>query len=110
MKKIIATLLMILMVAGALSGCGKKDYSFTQEEWDKNDLSFVESTPDPNEAYRVISYFAKRYEDYYAGYVTSQRAEEYNCIRLGSATIERLLVIDYYILEDAETAKNATRN
>ncbi len=105
MKRMIATLLLVLMVTGTLAGCGKKDYSFTQAEWDTNDLSFIETTADPNEAYRAIGYFASRYEGYYTAYVDSFHAKEYKCILMSVPSIDRSLLFNYHILEDEDTAK-----
>lgn len=105
MKRMVATLLLVLMVAGTLTGCGKKDYSFTQAEWDTNDLSFIETTPDPNEAYRAIGYFASRYEYYYAAYVDSFHAPEYKAIMMGTSNIDPTLIFNYHILENEDTAK-----
>lgn len=105
MKKRISLFVVLFAVVCSLAGCGTKDYSFVQEEWDTNDLSFVESTPDPNEAYRFIRYFAQRYEDYRAAYHEAEEAGEYDFIRIGTPSIERLLMFDYYIMEDEKTAQ-----
>lgn len=106
MKKRISLFVVLFTVVCSLAGCGMRDYSFVQEEWDTNDLSFVESTPDPNEAYRFIRYFAQRYEDYRAGYKEAEKEGEYDYIWAGSPTLGRGVDFDYYIMEDEETAKS----
>lgn len=106
MKKKIITLLMVIAIAGAISGCGKKDYSFTQEEWDTNDLSFIESTPDPNEANKFVGYFAERYNPYQARYYQAgENNFKEDGIQVAAPDIGRYVSFQYYIMENKENAK-----
>ncbi len=105
MKKFIAVLFMIVTCACATTGCGGKDYSFTQAEWDKNDLSFVETTADPNEANRFIGFFAANYEGYRAILVPATDSIPHDYIGVGIRTNAGAIGYDYVILEDKATAK-----
>lgn len=107
MKKFITTLLLAAMLACTFTGCGEKDYTFTQEEWDTNDLSFIETTPDPNQAYKFIGYFAKRYEDYYVQYdLAGENGAKRDRIIVSVPSINRYLSFEYYIIDNEYGAKN----
>lgn len=107
MKKFITTLLLAAMLAYTFTGCGEKDYSFTQEEWDTNDLSFIETTPDPNQAYKFISYFAKRYDDYYVQYdLAGENAAKRDRIIVSVPSIDRYTSFEYYIIDNEYGAQN----
>lgn len=107
MKKFITPLLLAAMLACTFTGCGKKDYTFTQEEWDTNDLSFIETTPDPNQAYKFIGYFAKRYDDYYVQYdLAGENNAERDRIIVSVPSINRYIAFEYYIIDNEYGAKN----
>lgn len=116
MKKIITVCLLSVILCLSLTGCGEKDYKFTQEDWDTNDLSFIETTADPNQAYKFVGYFAKNYEGYVVNYYP---AEEHHsgrdCIQIGVpyfdsyATfeyIDRYTIFEYYIIDSEYGARN----
>lgn len=107
MKKFITSLLLTVMLACTFIGCGEKDYTFAQEEWDTNDLSFIESTPDPNEAYKFVGYFAKRYDDYIVRYdLAGENHAERDRIQISTPSISRYLMFQYYIIDNEYGAKN----
>lgn len=105
MKKIVTVLLLVVTFVCTLAGCGGKDYSFTQEAWDENDLSFVNDLSDPNEANRFIGFFAKNYEGYRAILVPASESIPYDHIGVGIRTTQAAIGYDYVILEDKATAK-----
>lgn len=105
MKLRVKTLILIAIMTLTFVGCSTKDYSFTQEAWDKNDLSFVNDLSDPNEANRFIGFFAKNYEGYRAILVPPTEKIPYEYIGVGIRTSEGAIGYDYVILDDKATAK-----
>lgn len=106
MKKIVTVLLLMITFVCTFTGCGGKDYSFVQAEWDKNDLSFVETTADPNEANRFIGFFAANHEGYRALFVPATETIPHDYIGVGIRTDAGAIGYDYVILEDKATAKS----
>lgn len=105
MKKIMVTLIMVMTITCCISGCGMKDYSFTQEAWDENDLSFVNDLSDPNEANRFIGFFAKNYEGYRAILVQPTESIPYEYIGVGIRTTQGAVGYDYIILDNKAAAR-----
>lgn len=107
MKKIITVCLLSVILCLSLTGCGKKDYKFTQEDWDTNDLSFIETTPDPNQAYKFVGYFAKKYDDYVVCYYPGEEHHTgRDCIQIAVPSIDRYTVFEYYIIDSEYGARN----
>lgn len=105
MKKLVSVLLLVITIACTFAGCGKKDYSFTQAEWDENDLSFVNDLSDPNEANRFIGFFAANHEGYRAILVPATETIPHDYIGVGIRTNAGAIGYDYVILENKATAK-----
>lgn len=106
-KKIITVCLLSVILCLSLTGCGQKDYKFTQEDWDTNDLSFIETTADPNQAYKFVGYFAKKYDDYIVNYYpAAEHRTKRDCIQIAIPSRNRYTIFEYYIIDSEYGARN----